>query len=298
MDGNEIKPRKSAVIPWWVKSIIALIFSIVFAYKIAITPWDAQVDFPTLLSLLLAFFSVGLAALFYFKATETSNAFYDNTYKFSQQIGELLARIESGFGERLRHLDEAYKGMRDTFERLPDKFQIKHTKQELEEEEEEAEKLANERKQIIDDLVAKAELREGEKERILQQLGEKEDALAEAREEIGTLRRRLDRWASERRLSTRGGEGLFRSAGALPHIRRYMERRVLPAIDKEALESGSPDAINKEFNATLKNLSDQFVLDLEARGLADEDGLTSRGIRLLREVHEKQKASAEKGDSH
>jgi len=42
-------------------------------------------------------FSVALSALFYFKQP-TNNAFYDNTYKFSKDIAELLVRIESDSG--------------------------------------------------------------------------------------------------------------------------------------------------------------------------------------------------------
>jgi hypothetical protein len=93
--------------------------------QIIITPFNLQFDFPTFLSLLLAIFSVGLAAMFYFKATDTSNAFYDNTYKFSQEIAGLLVKIESGFGEKLTHLDDAYKGMRDRFDQLPNRMEIK-----------------------------------------------------------------------------------------------------------------------------------------------------------------------------
>jgi len=75
-------------------------------------PLTMTMDTSTLLSLLLALFSVALSALFYFKATDTSNAFYDNTYKFTKEIAELLVKIESGFGEKLRHLDEGYKNTR------------------------------------------------------------------------------------------------------------------------------------------------------------------------------------------
>jgi hypothetical protein len=86
----------------WVKAISTLTLVGVVAYKIyIIPPTSLSIDFPTLLSLLLALFSVALSALFYFKATDTSNAFYDNTYKFTKDIAELLVKMESGFGERL-----------------------------------------------------------------------------------------------------------------------------------------------------------------------------------------------------
>ena len=39
------------------------------------------------------------------KATDTSNNFYDNSYKFTKEISEILGRIEAGFGEKLKHID-------------------------------------------------------------------------------------------------------------------------------------------------------------------------------------------------
>lgn len=72
-----------------------------------------------LVALVLAIFAISLSALFYFKATETSNRFYDNSHKFTRDVSEILGRIEAGFGERLRHLDEGYSSLRDHVTRIP-----------------------------------------------------------------------------------------------------------------------------------------------------------------------------------
>ena len=67
---EDIQKSKNSL--WeWVKAISTLVIVGVGSYKVYLTPIDLTVDFPTLLSLLLALFSVALAALFYFKATET-----------------------------------------------------------------------------------------------------------------------------------------------------------------------------------------------------------------------------------
>ena len=95
------KSIKGNTIPWWVKSIVILTFTGVISYKIITSQFNFLFDFSSFLSLVMAFFSIGL---FYFKATETSNSFYDNTYKFTQEIAGLLVKIESGFGEKLNHL--------------------------------------------------------------------------------------------------------------------------------------------------------------------------------------------------
>lgn len=55
----------------WVKAMSTLLVVGVVSYKVYLTPIELTVDFPALLSLLLALFAVALAALFYFKATET-----------------------------------------------------------------------------------------------------------------------------------------------------------------------------------------------------------------------------------
>lgn len=266
MDRESTKSQETGRIPWWVKSLVLLGFSGVLCYKIAVTSWNAQLDFPTLLSLLLAFFSVGLAALFYFKATETSNSFYDNTYKFSQQIAELLARIESGFGERLRHLDEAYKGMRDTFDNLPARMQIKDTKRELEQGEEEIEKLSKEKAQIIEDLVTKAKLNEEEKSSILTKLNEKEEALELARVEIRLLRDRLAQMQTRQELveDTYSYDVLYNVTSQLG-----------------VLDNFSVDDIKNRFSGIAKTLPKDVVYFLRTRGLADENELTDFGANLL-----------------
>ncbi len=273
MDTDDGKRRGTNSLPWWVKSIVLLLFSVVSCYKIAFTEWNVVLDFPTLLSLLLAFFSVGLAALFYFKATESSNAFYDNTYKFSQEVGGLLARIESGFGERLRHLDEAYKGMRDDFDRLPS-GKIKDTKRELKEEEQEFEKLVKEREEIIEQLAAKAQLKDEEKESILQDLKHKEKALEEARSEIAVLRHRLEGALSAGARSYR----IERAGVAVGELRKAVLDR-LP-IGFRGLHA--PDALRRAFSTNKEALPPELMDILSEYGLVDESGdLTANGVDFI-----------------
>ena len=135
-----------------VKAISTVLVVIVICVKVYLTPMALTVDFPTLLSLLLALFSVALAALFYFKATETSNTFYDNTYKFTRDIAQLLAKMESGFGERLKHLDEGYSSLRSSFQggsQHSARENVETTKQKLEEEQQEVRKVMEDREALI-----------------------------------------------------------------------------------------------------------------------------------------------------
>ena len=257
-------------IPWWVKSIILLSITGVICYKLIITPFNLQFDFSTFLSLLLAIFSVALAAMFYFKATDTSNAFYDNTYKFSQEIAGLLVKIESGFGEKLTHLDDAYKGMRDRFDQLPGRLEIKDTKKELKQEELELKKILSDKEKLINDLVNKAQLRDEEKEHFLKELRNKEEALNEAQQEMTFLQRRIKR-VTRNDMSDNSG------------MLNYIQSSVLTELGGPEYVLERPvEIIRKKFRRLLSEFPSGFVNDLKENSLIDDSGdLTRKGIQVL-----------------
>lgn len=106
-----VKAPQSNQIPWWVKSICIIVAVGAVSYKFIIGEFD--LDFNAFLSLVLALFSIFLSAEFYFKATDTSNKFYDNIYKFTKDIAQLLVKIESSFGQQLKSIDERQLKMND-----------------------------------------------------------------------------------------------------------------------------------------------------------------------------------------
>ncbi len=70
----------------WLKIFVVLVITLSFGYQI----WRADFSqafvgfaFSDLLAMLLAMFAIALSVLFYFKATETANVFYNNTYRFT-----------------------------------------------------------------------------------------------------------------------------------------------------------------------------------------------------------------------
>ena len=260
-----------------VKAFSAIIAISVVAYKILVTPIDFVLDFPILLSLLLAFFSVGLSALFYFKATETSNSFYDNTHKFTRDIAQLLAKMESGFGERLKHLDEGYSSMRDYLQTNGSSDSSAEAKGRLEEEKEQAEKTIEERDQIINELVNKAQLQGEEKESVLSSLKEKESELDHSRFEISKLKDQLAR----EKLRERGDRGLIRDLG----FRGYVASKVVKALGKNVMLNGSFRKTNEMLSDIVGGLEVDFVHDLMSAGLIDEErGLTERGYSYMTSI--------------
>ncbi len=93
----------------WLKIFLIALVAVFVVYKLAVTPMAfdfTKLDSADFLNLILAMFAIGMSAAFYFKATDTSNRFYDNSYKFTKDMSEILGRKEAGFGERLRRIDE------------------------------------------------------------------------------------------------------------------------------------------------------------------------------------------------
>lgn len=269
----------------WVKAISTLVIIGVLAYKIYLTPIQLTVDFPTLLSLLLALFSVGLAALFYFKATETSNTFYDSTYNFTKDIAQLLVKIESGFGERLRNLDEGYTSMRDSLQHYNERphTNVEETKKKIESEKTEMEKVVRERNKIIEKLIEQSNLQQEERSAITEQLSEKEVELSEAQKELSRMNRRL---LMERIEGKRIRNLSFDfDAGVIDFTRSHVIRK----LGIERILEAPRSYIQKRFDSMASDLPRGYIDDLEREGLF-ENGLTTKGYHLLKELAEREEA--------
>lgn len=239
------------------------------------------VDLPTLLSLLLALFSIALSALFYFKATDSSNAFYDNTYKFTKDIAELLVKIESGFGERLKNLDEGYSSMRNYLQNIPHKAMenVENTKEKLESEKKEVEKVLAERNKIVQKLIAESQLNQDEKEKILSQLKEKEDALKQAQREVEKLNRRIVIERIQKKKSGSDFESIF-----LEGIEAFTLSYVIDKMGGIAFVRVAPiEMIRRKFDRIANELPHQYIDDLERHGFFN-DGLTPEGASLFKKV--------------
>lgn len=283
MDSVNTEKYKS---PWeWAKSICSIILTLAICIKIYQTPTTITVDFPTLLSLLLALFSVGLSALFYFKATDTSNSFYDNTYKFTKDIAQLLVKIESGFGEKLRHLDEGYSSMRNYLQgaqahRPPD---VKKTEEKIENEQQEIEKLRAERNKLVQQIIERSQLQQAEKDKITSELKAKEQELTHTQEEISKLNRRL---AVERVLR----KNLKSNANELDSgFASYTFDRVVKEIGIDRILESTPKAIKTKFADLENELPRGYIADLESRGYYG-DGLTLSGTHFLKMIAENNKS--------
>ena len=177
----------------------------------------SKFDFSDLLSLILALFAVGLAVAFYFKATDTSNKFYDNTYKFTGDVSQILGRIEAGFGERLRHLDEGYGHLAESVQNIP--FMLpSEVKGKIEQSEEKAAEVSAEVSKILEEIASKAQLQGVEKEQFLTAIRQKEDELGKLRNEVSTLKTQL----RELEEPVEDGPNKFKSKAQIIGVFTYM----------------------------------------------------------------------------
>lgn len=165
---------------------------------------DLSLDFgklsPTeLVSFLLAFFSIGLSAAFYFAATGQSNQFYDNVNKFSKDTSELLGRLDEqvkGIGGRQSELkdsiDKYYLRDRPNQDEAA-KVEVEAKTKEVEE------KLST----LVSELLDKSNLSAAQRIEFERELKSK-DA------ELSALRERLGRMSNSRE----------------PTVRRYAQRMI------------------------------------------------------------------------
>jgi hypothetical protein len=190
---DKIRERES-----WLKIVILgsfclLAFALfsVFIWKIidgTITIDLTNFDFSDLMSLLLALFAISISILLYLKATETSNIFYDNTYKFTQEVSEILGRIEAGFGERLRHIDEGYGTLQ---KELVAQLNQEETQNEISEDKETLDKVQDEKVNILENLLDKAQVDKAEKDKILTNLNKKDNEIYSLKEKLHNLEKQI-----------------------------------------------------------------------------------------------------------
>jgi hypothetical protein len=279
LNNKDEQMEKDKIYGYWgvVKAFASIAAISVISYKVLITPIDLKIDFPTLLSLLLAFFSVALSALFYFKATETSNNFYDNTHKFTRDIAQLLAKMESGFGERLKHLDEGYSSVRDHLQTNGSSYSTEDSKRKIKEEKEQAKKTIEERENIINSLIEKAHIDGAEKDTVLEQLNEKDRELKDSRDQIQRLKKQQVR----EKMNSRSTNSLINDKSFI----EYVENVIVNPIGHSLILNSTIRSINSHFSDVLDNLADPFINDLIELGLIDDEkDLTKKGVMFLKKI--------------
>lgn len=185
----ELEKEKKKINP--VKITICIVGGIGCVMFIAILCYSilkSEFSLDSILSTLLAFFSIFISIFFYFKADETSTNFYNSSYEFMKDISVTLGKIEERFGEKLNSLND----------------KVSHLDRISSEAGEEIRDKKDDKDNIINDLMDKANLNEEEKSKYRKELAEKESEIEllrshkyQAEREATRLRRRIFQMQNE-----------------------------------------------------------------------------------------------------
>lgn len=156
-----------------VGGIGAVMFIGLLCYRLVKTDFS----FDSILSTLLAFFSIFISIFFYFKADETSTNFYKSSYDIMRDVAVTLGKIEERFGEKLNSLNE----------------KISHLDNVSSEKSEEIQEQKDDKDKIINELMDKANLDEEAKKKYRRQLEENEYQIEKLKKEQFRTQREADR---------------------------------------------------------------------------------------------------------
>lgn len=267
---EKIKNRQS-----WFKIILGSLLAIIVIIKIFTTDFTISfkdITYADLLSTILAFFAIGLSVAFYFKATETSNNFYDNTFKFTKEISGLLRSIESGFGEKLNHLDEGYS-------KLYTKFDSQYStsretaKEEIKKEEIRLKSIEKQKNELLVELIQRAKLQKKEKDKFLEGLGKKDEEIKSLERELHFLKAEVN--SNDETTIT---INLIKYTHNLLR-QNHMLRNIVIDSPKDLIQKYFKDMIDR------MGIENDYLRDLMHIGYLDKNKiLTANGISFLRNI--------------
>ena len=268
----------------WVKPIlkiardlVIIVFLAAIAWKIVTVKIDlTSFDFSDLLALIMAIFAVSLSAAFYFQANKSSHDFYDNIYNFTKDTSEMLGRIESGFGERLKNIDTSFTGFKES---LSDLRNQEKTIESLDKKKEESENAEKTREELIKKLTTRTDMQKEEMNGILHQLAELSKELKEKKSEISRLQKKLDKSPiiNSRATGTRVDE-----LRGYRGIARFLSRLMIKYFDTHDIQEVPPlpDLLPSLFKGG--RIPPNLRRDMARIGVLSLDGdLTVKGTAML-----------------
>lgn len=253
-----------------IRDVLLIALVGVVSYKFASAEFNVDLkdfSFTDLLSLFLAIASVALSAAFYFKADESARSFYTHTYKFTNDVSEMLGRIDAGFGEKLRNIDQGYIGLNqkfDSFRFAPPPGAVSSNRSE--EKEAEIQEQEARRDDIIEDLMRRADIAGAEKEELLSRLN--------------SLTEELEKSKAELEAKNKPAPRTFDRVDSFADFLRPLIFRYYGAYRNKMF---SEDFIKNMFTRVLSD--DEFQSDaygyMQRAGFLDGPRLTSKGVGLV-----------------
>lgn len=279
----------------YAKRVAIVVFLVVISWKIATVTLTAALGdfrFSDLLALLLAIFAVGLSVRLYIEGSKTSQKFHDDIFSFTKETSELLGRIEAGFGERLRHLDEGYTGIREKVDNLQmnpsqAKERLNEEEEELKRKEEELKRTIDERDALINSVAERANLEDKEKKSLFHELRTKEQELIFAREGFEAVKDELEALRIELATLKDGSQVASGVFGVESRESRHRTRELFlgflqHVVSPRIMRNSPASEIVERFRAFVSPMSDTDKKHLiSAHHITSDLRLTKRGFETL-----------------
>jgi len=106
--------EKLTLLEWTKRAVIFIvgIIIVLFATFFCFAMYNDKIAIDSVVSLMLAFFSISISVLFFFKADEAGKNFYDSSYQFMKEQSKLLGEINVRFSEKFDNLSSNVERMR------------------------------------------------------------------------------------------------------------------------------------------------------------------------------------------
>jgi hypothetical protein len=290
-DSNTVKNDGSVWARWTpistVLTAMIILFLIVVAVRLAsgqLTISPHGLRFTDLLTLLIALFSIWLSVSFFHQANNSNNLFYDNTYKFTQDVSVLLGRIEAGFGERLRSLDEGYLGIRQSVDTMRDR--VRHAEDEIIEQEGAVITTESDRDAFLKEIVAATTFGEKQKNELLRQLRDKDEQVAMASQRLVELEQSLKILSA----STSKPESVVSRPVSrrerVERVERILLRRLKSRdVTLDAAKASDDELVSLFHEHMRPMMGSALAMDLAILGFVDrEQNLSPHGIFMVRSL--------------
>ncbi len=266
---DKIKNRNN-----WVKILFSGAILIVILYKLVSSDININIDkvqYSDILSLVISFFAIALSLAFYFKASDTSNKFYNDTYKFNKDISESIGRMDAGFNEKLRNLNENYSrfaeygflGMKNS-----------NYEESIEEEEGKFKELLEEKERVITNLLNENEITAEARDTYRRQLDGMNEELNRQKKNIEDLKVNYTYNSEEISLISQ----LFNNSerrGMMNDIFSYYAKHPNNEYAIAQMEEDIRKELAPRFNTNLYR-------SMKKRKLVDDDGLlTDKTLRYI-----------------
>ncbi|MFH4639830.1 hypothetical protein WKW38_22370 [Vibrio alginolyticus] len=253
----EIKGIKVEAISKLVKDVVIIVLAGVAILKMIqadIALSFSELSATDLVALLLAVFSVGLSAAFYFAASGSSERFYYNMHKFTKDTSVILGELK----EQVKSVDKGQQEVKARVEQYGTNG-VGSNNEALETKEKEVVDAREDMHQFISTLFENLKLDQTEKDKLKAELASKEQQLSEHVNQLSEIK-----------------------ANILEEKLRKVKRYLVGHVRRRAKRHDSFEELLEDL---IPRSGSPFEEDLKSLGWFEHGEFTSKGIEVISQMY-------------